>query len=119
VRAFILRSVGHSVLNRFNETQQHSLIRCLVKMQRAGKGNCPLCRASTVLDADRCQFARLFASPPDSLMLFLANVDWALMNFMKDWFPVEAKAKIRQNHQETAEDEVRDMGLDPGRCVLM
>lgn len=29
--------------------------RCLAKMQRAGKAHCPLCRATTVLQADRCE----------------------------------------------------------------
>jgi hypothetical protein len=31
-------------------------VRCLVKMQKRGKGNCPMCRAPTVLSADRCAF---------------------------------------------------------------
>ena len=33
----------------------HRLFRCLVKMQKRGKGNCPMCRAPTVLQADRCK----------------------------------------------------------------
>ena len=31
------------------------ILRCLVKMQKRGKGNCPMCRAPTVLQADRCE----------------------------------------------------------------
>jgi hypothetical protein len=41
------------------------------------------------------------------------------MNFMKDWFPLEAKAKLRQNERETAEEEIRAMGFDPGGCKVM
>lgn len=29
-------------------------LRCLVKMQKRGQGDCPMCRAPTVLAADRC-----------------------------------------------------------------
>ena len=29
---------------------------CLAKMQRAGAAECPLCRARTVLQADRCEY---------------------------------------------------------------
>jgi hypothetical protein len=31
-------------------------VRCLVKMQKRGKENCPMCRAPSVLTADRCTF---------------------------------------------------------------
>ena len=31
-------------------------VRCLVKMQRAGKEECPLCRAKVVLLADRSEW---------------------------------------------------------------
>ena len=30
-------------------------VRCLVKMQKRGQGDCPMCRAKTVLVADRCK----------------------------------------------------------------
>jgi hypothetical protein len=42
--------------------------RCLVKMQKRGKGNCPMCRAPTVLIADRCKslvFATIHRSRAD------------------------------------------------------
>jgi len=41
------------------------------------------------------------------------------MNFMKDWFSVEAKSKLRQNERDAAEEEMRALGFNPGGCVLM
>ncbi|EIN05532.1 hypothetical protein PUNSTDRAFT_137637 [Punctularia strigosozonata HHB-11173 SS5] len=78
-------------------------VRCLVKMQKRGKGNCPMCRAPTVLDADR------------------SNVDWALLNFMKDWFPIEAKEKLKQNEREAAQEELQELGFsqDAPGCLLI
>ncbi|KIP08754.1 hypothetical protein PHLGIDRAFT_117001 [Phlebiopsis gigantea 11061_1 CR5-6] len=77
-------------------------VRCLVKMQKRGKGNCPMCRAPTVLSADR------------------TNVDWALLNFMKDWFPIEAREKLDQSEKEAAEEHMRELGFDPNAssCVI-
>jgi hypothetical protein len=47
-------------------------------------------------------------------------VDWALLNFMEDWFPVEARAKLKSNEKEAAEEEVMGMGFDPNaRCMVM
>ena len=51
--------------------------------------------------------------------LSIANVDWALINFMRDWFPDEAKAKLLQNERDAAEDEIRALGMDPGSCIIM
>ena len=48
-----------------------------------------------------------------------ANVDWALLNFMKDWFPVEAKKKLQQNEREAAEEEMQELGLDMKGCMVM
>lgn len=76
-------------------------VRCLVKMQKRGQGHCPMCRAPNVLSADR------------------SNVDWALLNFMQDWFPVESKQKLRQNEKEVAEEEWEELGIEVGNCVVM
>ncbi|KAJ7080454.1 SPX domain-containing protein [Mycena epipterygia] len=77
-------------------------IRCLVKMQKRGNASCPLCRAPCVLEANR------------------SNVDWALLNFMRDWFPEEASLKLQQNQREAVQEELQEMGLDPNdRCVVM
>ncbi|TRM57389.1 SPX domain-containing protein [Schizophyllum amplum] len=78
-------------------------VRCLVKMQKRGNGQCPMCRASVVLQADR------------------SNVDWALFNFIEDWFPVEARRKLRANEKEAAEEQLQELGLTPEdvKCVIM
>ncbi|KAI9637719.1 uncharacterized protein MKK02DRAFT_43647 [Dioszegia hungarica] len=57
-------------------------VRCLVKMQRAGKAECPLCRSRVVLLADK-----------DSL-------DVQVMSYMKEWFPKEVKMKQKENDEE-------------------
>lgn len=47
-----------------------------------------------------------------------ANVDWALMNFMRDWFPHETKEKLKQNEKEIAEEELKELGFNPNACVI-
>jgi hypothetical protein len=47
-----------------------------------------------------------------------ANVDWALLNFMQDWFPVEAKLKLKDNEREAADEELRELGLNPHGCII-
>ncbi|KAJ7275691.1 hypothetical protein C8J57DRAFT_1177357 [Mycena rebaudengoi] len=77
-------------------------VRCLVKMQKRGSAECPMCRTSCVLIADR------------------SNVDWALMNFMRDWFPEESTLKLRQNESEAAKEQLEELGIDPNqRCIVM
>ncbi|TBU21396.1 SPX domain-containing protein [Dichomitus squalens] len=76
-------------------------VRCLVKLQKRGEQHCPMCRAPTVLSADR------------------SNVDWALLNFMKDWFPSEARKKLQQNEREAAEEELRELGLEFRGCIVV
>ncbi|KAF8874442.1 SPX domain-containing protein [Infundibulicybe gibba] len=76
-------------------------VRCLVKMQKRGKGNCPMCRAPCVLVANK------------------SNVDWALLNFMQDWFPEETREKQKANERESGEEQLREMGFDPHQgCVV-
>jgi len=61
-----------------------------------------MCRAPNVLRADK------------------SNVDWALLNFMQDWFPLEARAKQKQGEKEAAEEQLREMGFDPSqKCIIM
>ncbi|KAH6909921.1 RING-14 protein [Coprinopsis sp. MPI-PUGE-AT-0042] len=77
-------------------------VRCLVKMQKRNKGDCPMCRAPVVLSANG------------------SNVDWALLNFMQDWFPVEAREKLKANEREASDEELRELGIDPNKaCVIM
>jgi len=71
-------------------------------MQKRNRGNCPLCRAPSVLTANE------------------TNVDWALLNFMLDWFPVETKKKLKSNEREAAMEEVAEMGFNLTRgCGVM
>ncbi|KAJ3994245.1 SPX domain-containing protein [Lentinula boryana] len=77
-------------------------VRCLVKMQKRGQGDCPMCRAPTVLRADQ------------------SNVDWGLMNFMEDWFSEEAHEKLKASEREATEEHFREMGFDPDqKCIVM
>ncbi|KAF7304257.1 hypothetical protein HMN09_00827000 [Mycena chlorophos] len=77
-------------------------VRCLVKMQKRGQADCPMCRAPCVLLADK------------------TNVDWALLNFMRDWFAEEAAAKQKQNEEEATNEHLREIGLDPDqKCIVM
>ncbi|KAF6761736.1 RING-14 protein [Ephemerocybe angulata] len=77
-------------------------VRCLVKMQKRGQADCPLCRAPVVLSANK------------------SNVDWALLNFMQDWFPMESREKLKANEREAAQEEMIELGLDPNQgCVIM
>ncbi|KAK7044688.1 SPX domain-containing protein [Favolaschia claudopus] len=77
-------------------------VRCLVKMQKRGSAHCPMCRSPCVLVADR------------------SNVDWALLNFMRDWFPEESSLKLSQNEKEATKEQLEEMGIDPDeKCVVM
>ncbi|KAL5633886.1 hypothetical protein ACGC1H_005915 [Rhizoctonia solani] len=75
-------------------------VRCLVKMQKRGQADCPLCRTPCVLIADG------------------SNLDIAVMNFMKEWFPKETKEKSDSNDRESAEEQLIEMGYNPGSCVI-
>lgn len=46
-------------------------------------------------------------------------MDWALINFMKDWFPVESKAKQKLNEKEVAQEQLQELGLDTGGCIIV
>ncbi|KAG8958668.1 hypothetical protein FRC03_008923 [Tulasnella sp. 419] len=86
-------------------------VRCLAKMQKRKDprhAHCPLCRAPTVFEADA------------------SNLDMALMNFLKDWFPREVKAKAHDNEMEIAYEIAEDLGYGapggtaaPGECCVM
>lgn len=49
------KAQGQVSLPQNTLTHGYFAYRCLVKMQKSGKGNCPMCRAPTVLQADRCE----------------------------------------------------------------
>ena len=53
-----------------------------------------------------------------SKYIFSGNVDWALLNFMQDWFPKEAKAKLKQNEREAAQEELQELGIADYKCTI-
>ena len=95
-------------------------------MQKQGKSNCPMCRSPCVHTADRCKWfstdqgitCHIFNTLTNPLAL-LANVDWALMNFMADWFPVESREKLLANGREASAELERELGFDKNRCLIM
>jgi len=39
---------------------------------------------------------------------------------MQDWFPIESKEKLKSNEKEAAEEELRELGIDPNQtCAIM
>ncbi|KAI9788648.1 MAG: hypothetical protein M1816_006794 [Peltula sp. TS41687] len=73
-------------------------IRCMITMQRARDTHCPLCRGSVVMEADS------------------SNLDPALMNFLKTYFPKEVKVKQKENERALAIDK---WGDDFDKCTFM
>lgn len=92
--------------------------RCLVKLQKRGKADCPMCRAPTVLQADRgtlfIQLSHCFGC-----LLFTGNVDYALLNFMADWFPLESREKLSANEREVTREQLEELGLPDRGCLVM
>lgn len=77
-------------------------IRCLVKLQKKGKDDCPLCRCpNAVKTADG------------------GNMDEAAVNFLKLWFPKEVEEKSQENEAERTKEEMQELGLvESERCVV-
>ncbi|KAL8849465.1 MAG: hypothetical protein Q9221_005547 [Calogaya cf. arnoldii] len=73
-------------------------IRCMVIMQRSEQSHCPLCRGDVVMQADS------------------ANLDLALMKWLKAYFPLEVKEKQKDNERNAAVDQY---GSDYEKCVMM
>jgi hypothetical protein len=72
-----------------------------------------MCRAPTVLSADRCtRIISKHSATSHPNIHIAANVDWALLNFMKDWFPVEARLKLKQNEREAAQEQMEELGFN-------
>ncbi|KAF8559486.1 hypothetical protein OG21DRAFT_1431694 [Imleria badia] len=77
-------------------------VRCLVKLQKRRMENCPMCRAPTVLQANA------------------SNVDYGLLNFMADWFPIESGEKLRANEREVTQEQLEVFGIADARiCRIM
>lgn len=90
-------------------------------MQRAGKRECPLCRAPVLATADgrESYFSVLLSSEllAKSYVPRPGNLDKAAMEFMRLYFPREVKVKQRENEKEVAREDVEDMGMQEG-CVV-
>ncbi|KAF9378681.1 hypothetical protein CPB97_009415 [Podila verticillata] len=83
-------------------------VRCLIKAQRKNMVHCPVCRQhNSVLDADA------------------SNLDVALMNFLKLYFPKEVKEKRKDSSREQAAEEMelitghRWSEVPDNACVIM
>jgi hypothetical protein len=48
----------------------------------------------------------------------VGNVDHALLQFMKTWFPREAKIKQKANEEESLQETIEEFGTDL-RCFIM
>ena len=46
-------------------------------------------------------------------------MDWALMNFMADWFPMESREKMLSNEQELNIELAKELGFDRNGCLIM
>ncbi|KAI9787747.1 MAG: hypothetical protein M1839_000279 [Geoglossum umbratile] len=73
-------------------------IRCMITMQRAGNGHCPMCRGDVVMKADS------------------TNLDPALMNFLEKYFPTEVKIKQKENMRAVMIDYY---GPEAKECIVM
>ncbi|TIA91023.1 hypothetical protein E3P81_02268 [Wallemia ichthyophaga] len=69
-------------------------VRCLVKMQKRGQSDCPLCRAPVVMSANR------------------NNLDQALVGFMELYFPKEVRAKAKANDKEAQKEHMEENGIE-------
>lgn len=68
-------------------------VRCLVKLQREAKRFCPMCRSDVVLNADA------------------TNLDHGLLNFLRLYFPKEAKVKQKENEDEVVQEQWRNVQM--------
>lgn len=75
-------------------------IRCLIKLQRCGEKKCPMCRDPVVMDATEM------------------NVDYELIELMRENFPSEVKQKKRQNDKEVTDETLSEL-YGHGQCIIM
>lgn len=76
-------------------------LRCLVKLQKQGKDDCPLCRAPDVVKtADK------------------RNMDEETDKFLQTWFPKEVKEKTKENEKDRRQEELEALGLREEKCVI-
>lgn len=76
-------------------------LRCLVKLQRQGKDDCPLCRApGAVKSADR------------------HNMNEETDRYLQTWFPREVKEKTKENEKDRRQEDLEALGLREEKCVI-
>lgn len=75
-------------------------VRCLVRVQRQKQEACPMCRAPCVMEADA------------------SNMDLALMELMKTYFPKEVKAKQKETEEELAREQYVAVYGEPKKCIM-
>lgn len=69
-------------------------IRCLVKLQKRGDNNCPLCRAeNAVKDADG------------------DNLDYEMAEYLRTWFPQEVEEKIQENKSDRVLEDRKELEM--------
>lgn len=89
-------------------------------MQKRGMASCPLCRAPTVLQANPCEHTFVLSCATSHAPIHVANVDYGLLNFMADWFPIESREKLRVNEQEVNQEQLEELGISDTRaCRIM
>lgn len=78
-------------------------IRCLVKLQKRGKVDCPLCRAKGVVGSADGR-----------------NMDEATVKFIKEWFPKEVSEKDKENEADRHKEEMHELGLalSAEKCII-
>lgn len=74
-------------------------VRCLVQLQRANEDRCPICRQNVVLQADE------------------GNLDTARLEYLKLYFPKEAKEKQAETERAIAKEQM-DQLKTSGECVI-
>jgi hypothetical protein len=79
-------------------------IRCLVKLQKRGKVDCPLCRAKGVVGSADGR-----------------NLNEATVEFIKAWFPKEVAEKNKENESDRRKEEMQELGLalDTDKCIVV
>ena len=56
---------------------------------------------------------------PRSLTNRAANIDYGLLNFMADWFPIESREKLQANEQEVTREQLEALGIADLRVCRM
>ncbi|KAJ2918111.1 hypothetical protein MD484_g2338, partial [Candolleomyces efflorescens] len=101
----LVQAIGETLLPVIPHVDDYACLICTAiafKPIRLNCGHLFCVRAPVVLSANK------------------TNVDWALLNFMQDWFPMESREKLKANEREASREELEELGLDPDKtCIVM